>query len=382
MDTVDDAKNAIASKLLIPRDQLVLRIAGKRNHVMIDAYRLYEYNKWSLNELDMVLKITGSSGKFCVRVCSDLSYGVENIILKVNSFDTIETVKNQIYIKRGMPPRYQLLVHSQSLELHLAQLSKLRIIQPYQKGSRDNLWSLEQETVLKCSDKYIELSDCTWTLGDYNVSLFQHLLQLRVCLLHIEYDGVHVYSIQTSNDSDTSHHNPNDYFLSVEYDTRVYKLYSMIADHYKTFADHIVLLTNGYQIVCGAAALHVLFYPPIIHKHKHAVLIGGRRSDLFSHFGKCHNPTHCELGKKVNNDPIVKEMVNIRNDAWKVIIKVFNISDKIRQEIEENSEDNHVRCIDVMHYMYHHDDELTWEFVEMQVRREHQQLADVIRTHL
>ena len=61
---------------------------------------------------------------------------------------------------------------------------------------------------------------------------------------------------------------------------------------------------------------------------------------------------------------------------------MFNISNEIRKKIEENSEDDHIRCMDVMHRMHHHDDDPTWEFVEIQIRREDQQLADVIKTHL
>ena len=121
---------------------------------------------------------------------------------------------------------------------------------------------------------------------------------------------MHVYSIQISNDSNTSHHNPNDYLLSVEYDTKVYKLYSMVVDHYKTFADYTVLMVNDYKIVCGAAALHVLFYPPIIC-YRHPVYISVQATIWCIDFSKCHNPIQCELAKKVNDDLIIRNMDSV-----------------------------------------------------------------------
>ena len=90
----------------------------------------------------------------------------------------------------------------------------------------------------------------------------------------------------------------------------------------------------------------------------------------------------CELAMKTNDDVIIKEIVIVRNDTWEVMIKVFNISEEAKKEIEENSEDNHIRCMDVMHRMYHHDQDLTWEFIEIQVRKEDPHLSDVIKTHL
>ena len=68
-------------------------------------------------------------------------------------------------------------------------------------------------------------------------------------------------------------------------------------------------------------------------------------------------------------------------DAWEVIFKVFNFNNPTKISIEENSEDDCIRFMDVMHRIYHHDDHITWEFVEIQVRREDPQLADVIRKH-
>ena len=403
-DTIGDVKDAIAGKLLIPSEQLTLKIAGKPNIVLADPHWLSAYIRWNLSVLDMILEITATSGEFYVRVCCDHEVRsdrpfpnnmIASDILKVNNFDTIKTVKNQMYVKLGIKvdsEKFQCLRYPQSLEPHLTALAKVGILLPPHDITKGNEQSHEQDpalnydTLFGINDKYTELSN-GMTLEHY-VSLFQQLLKLCVSLLHTEDDGEkHVYSVQIPNDTNTSHHNPNDYFLSVEYNTTVNKLYSMVADHYKiSVREHVVLMMNGYQILCGDTELHVLFYPPVIRYTDHFMhcVPHGSHNHLLSEFGKCHNPAHCTIAKKINDDPIIKEMVSVRNDAWEVIIKVFNISDDIRKKIKANSEDNRIRCMDVMHRMYHHDDDLTWEFVEIQMRREFedQQLADVIRTHL
>jgi len=103
---------------------------------------------------------------------------------------------------------------------------------------------------------------------------------------------------------------------------------------------------------------------------------------LFSQCSKCYNSSYCELAKKVDGDSIIIEIVNVRNDAWKVISRAFNISEKTKKKIDENCSDDYIKCEDLMHRMYHHDDSLTWGCVESQVRRNDPHLADVIRNHL
>ena len=86
--------------------------------------------------------------------------------------------------------------------------------------------------------------------------------------------------------------------------------------------------------------------------------------------------------QRVFGDPIVKPLVNKRGDAWVVILNAFKFGDDVKTKIQENSEDNQIRCMDVMHRMYHQDDDLTWEFVEIKVRKVDPELADVIKTLL
>ena len=232
------------------------------------------------------------------------------------------------------------------------------------------------------SEKYAHLSDDARTMKDYGVLLFHRLLQIKIRFLRYD-ETKHIYSVQTyklqvSDDLDISHYGCVDYLLRVEYNTTVNKLYSMVADHYKISVEHVVLMMNDFKIVSSDTQLHVLFYPPIIWPIVNYAFL----SALLSGFAHCPDPAQCKLAKKINDDLIIKELVSVRGDSWEVIVKVFNFSDEIKKEIEDNSEDDHIRCVDVMHRMYHHDDDLTWEFVEIQVRKEDPQLADAIRTHL
>jgi len=246
---------------------------------------------------------------------------------------------------------------------------------------------------------YIELSDSRCTLQDYKILLFPKLLKLSVHLHHIENnsDGVrNVYLIQLSDNLDASHHNPNDYlFLCVEYNIKVNKLYTIVADHYKISVTHVVLmLSANSQLPADDVPLHSVFYHPVIlYKDKGIVhewesyyhVISSTRGSTRRLFMGEHNHcfiAHCELASKAMDDPIIKHVVAKRPDAWEVIFKVFNFNNPTRISIEENSEDDRIRCMDVMHRIYHHGDDVTWEFVEIQVGREDPQLADVIRTHL
>ena len=105
--------------------------------------------------------------------------------------------------------------------------------------------------------------------------------------------------------------------------------------------------------------------------------------DLLSDISGCQSLNHSELAmRRACDDPIIKQLVDKSVDAWAILLHAFKFGDDIKTKIQQNSEDNHIRCMDVMHRMYHHDDDLTWEFVEIQVRKVNPQLADVIKTLL
>ena len=75
--------------------------------------------------------------------------------------------------------------------------------------------------------------------------------------------------------------------------------------------------------------------------------------------GECNNLT---------DEIIIGDIVADREDAWSVLCKAFNISMDVRQQIEENSYDPGVRCIDAMHRIYHSNTSLTWDDVQAKVK--------------
>ena len=375
--TITDVKDYIAIKSNIPRDHQILKIVGKSHLRICDYHGIFEYNKWHHSALNMMLEVI--SGEFCVCVldfCTEKSKEQE-LFLKLSPSDTIKIVEDQIFTK-----------------LRLDQTRGMIGLCYYQTVNSPMVFGEDKKTAFlewhhTQRPHCLHLSDDSRTLQDYNVSLFSQLFKLRVCLLHVScfhsqfwFAKVkHVYSVQISDDLDTSHHKSNEYLLSLEYNTTANKLYSIVADLYKVSVKFVVLMVNNYQIADGDMPLHSVFYPPIILRYiTHTSRL--HSVHILSKFPECHLPAHCELAKKASDDPIIKEMVTTRNDAWEVMIKVFNISDDIRNKIEENSGDDNIRCVDAVHRIYHFDHDLTWEFVEIQVRREDPQLADIIRTHL
>ena len=80
--------------------------------------------------------------------------------------------------------------------------------------------------------------------------------------------------------------------------------------------------------------------------------------DLFSYVPDYQSLKHCELTKKACDDPIIKQLVDKRGDAWVVVLNAFKFGDDVKTKTQKNSEDNQIRCMDVIHRMYHQDDDL------------------------
>ena len=206
--------------------------------------------------------------------------------------------------------------------------------------------------------KYIKL------IIQYLYVSLQDLLNLRIHFIRVKEIGVkHIYSIHLCNELLNLPHDSNDLILSVQYVSTVNELYSMVAEHHKISVEHVVLLRNSKEIICGDTALYLLFQPSTTQSDLH----GAGYVSLLSEFGTCPHPMHCAIAKKINDDPIIMNVVQSRSNAWEVFAKVFNISLEVQNEIKENSENDHIRCVDLIHRMYHNDEELTWEFVEVQV---------------
>ena len=393
MHTIGWIKDEIAEKMNIPRIHQRLKIAAKPNVVLCEFDRISKYDEYNLHLLDLVvevipgdcyirvLSIEGSRSEFESTV--NEPYSVRNsFIIKVNNVDIIKTVRDQIAEKN--PPN-----HSSSKEGSLFYKSAVpkdlscneTELITFEKWHKQHygMFAIDLTTAAyqKLYDDHI--------LHNYRVAYFHQLLKFKICSLNTGTGSKHVYSVQISDDMSNSDLSPTKYLLSVEYSTTVKQLYSMVADYYKVAAEDVVLMVNNCQIADNGTQLHEVFYSPIILYREivyecHSAL--GYPSEILSKFKDCRDPAQCEIATNVRNGLIIKEMVAVRNDTWEVIIKAFNISDEVKKEIAENSEDDLIRCMDVIHRMYHHDEDLTWEFIVTHLERQDPQLADVIKEHL
>ena len=93
----------------------------------------------------------------------------------------------------------------------------------------------------------------------------------------------------------------------------------------------------------------------------------------------CSGPgRHCFNGgpKKFYNS--IDALITERPDTWRVICKAFVVKDEVILAIEDNSADAKVRCIDVIHFVYHHYTNISLDVVEDTVRNIDPHLANAI----
>ena len=210
-DKIRVVKECISKIEHIPHDHQILKILGKPNVTLTDPRYLCEYNKWHHSELDMVLETYVGAFYISVWYQRGRRSRGPKIILKVNNFDTIQAIKDQIFMKLNIKQGQQQLTY----QLLNSSCGSKRV-RSTECGMSDNYMARERW-----------LSNDTCTLGDYNVVLFCHMLNLIIRLRHVENDGakhMHVYSAQLSDDLKSLYHKPNDYLLSVGYKTTINKL--------------------------------------------------------------------------------------------------------------------------------------------------------------
>jgi len=63
------------------------------------------------------------------------------------------------------------------------------------------------------------------------------------------------------------------------------------------------------------------------------------------------------------------DLTDKRPEAWISVCDAFCVDDDIRQKIEENSDSLIIRCLDVVHYLYHYCSNLSWSSVDKEVRK-------------
>ena len=106
----------------------------------------------------------------------------------------------------------------------------------------------------------------------------------------------------------------------------------------------------------------------------HWLLFGaGHFRDCLSHCPQCEGDL-CVIVENCNNRNFVK--VKYASEyPWLALCNVFNISREVKQKIQDNSEDTGIRCLDVLHHIFHADLTQTWTTVKLKLSSQYPELA-------
>ena len=100
---------------------------------------------------------------------------------------------------------------------------------------------------------------------------------------------------------------------------------------------------------------------------------GGSIDDCISHCSKCDG-SPCNVVKNCFHRKFVY-VNNAKEYPWLAVCKVFNIDSNVRQKIIDNSEDITIRCVDVLHHIFHADQSNTWSTIKLKLRPQYPELA-------
>ena len=95
-------------------------------------------------------------------------------------------------------------------------------------------------------------------------------------------------------------------------------------------------------------------------------LPGGGAPDLYSYFDDCLLKQRCPFHDLFNWFDIY-ELSQKQENAYKLLCRKFNLSDEVIRIIEDNNEAKHVRLADVIHWIYHKDPSITWQWIKHQL---------------
>lgn len=163
--------------------------------------------------------------------------------------------------------------------------------------------------------------------------------------------------------------------LMVNKDTTANQFYNKITAEVDV-KDNFQLFCNDNPIKKCNTSLSQIFQGNEVDVLLVLMIDGASPKSLISPCPDC--PGDCGTCNDLTDDLIINDIVIEREDAWSVLCKVFNISTDVQHQIAENNEDENVRCIDVMHHVYHSNPNFTWDIVKVKVKSHDPHLAKVI----
>jgi len=122
---------------------------------------------------------------------------------------------------------------------------------------------------------------------------------------------------------------------------------------------------NDYGIKCDSTIYLVVRVPG-----------GGFVDDLLSHCVGCPGE-HCEVLRIGNwNNAFIK---NASEDVYIALCDVFNISSEVKLVIEDNNAATSIRCLDVIHHLYHVDPStFSWRNIKIKLKPKYPDISNQI----